>query len=58
MIMTPEEVDELLNPPLEITNIKLFDAGECIVCMDINSEIIFIPCGHKCVCINCYDVIK
>ena len=57
--MTYDEINNLLNSPItDISNMKIFDAGECIVCMEVNSEIIFIPCAHRCVCNNCYQEIK
>ncbi|XP_045760973.1 E3 ubiquitin-protein ligase LRSAM1-like [Maniola jurtina] len=27
--------------------------GECVVCMDAKSEIVFVPCGHMCCCQPC-----
>ena len=27
----------------------------CIICFTNNPEIIICPCGHKCICILCYD---
>ena len=56
--MTSDEVNNLVNPVIDITNMKIFDADECIICMDVNSEVIFIPCAHRCVCVNCYSSIK
>jgi hypothetical protein len=31
----------------------VFESSECVICMDKQSEIIFIPCGHFCICLNC-----
>ncbi|CAK1599697.1 unnamed protein product [Parnassius mnemosyne] len=27
--------------------------GECVVCMDAKSEVVFVPCGHMCCCQSC-----
>ncbi|XP_059616470.1 E3 ubiquitin-protein ligase LRSAM1-like [Phlebotomus argentipes] len=29
--------------------------AECVICMDEKVEIIFIPCGHLCVCSGCHN---
>ena len=57
-VISEEEVNHLLNPVIDISTIKIFDCVECVICMDINSEVIFIPCAHRCVCVKCYDEIK
>ena len=36
----------------EKKNIYIVDT-ECSICMDENSDQVFIPCGHVCVCKNC-----
>ena len=33
------------------------EAGECVVCMDEENTHTFVPCGHKCVCKRCADMI-
>lgn len=33
----------------DLSNIQ----NECVVCMEIESEIVFLPCGHLCCCNNC-----
>jgi len=58
IIMSEEEVNHLLNPVIDISMMKIFDCDECVVCMEVNSEVIFIPCAHRCVCVKCYDNIK
>ncbi|XP_055687768.1 E3 ubiquitin-protein ligase LRSAM1-like isoform X2 [Lutzomyia longipalpis] len=30
-------------------------AAECVICMDEKVGIIFIPCGHLCVCLECHQ---
>ncbi|CAH0722483.1 unnamed protein product, partial [Brenthis ino] len=27
--------------------------GECVICMDTKSEVVFVPCGHMCCCQSC-----
>lgn len=27
--------------------------GECVICMDDQSEVVFVPCGHMCCCSEC-----
>ena len=44
--METDEINKLLNPIIDISTIKIFNAEECIICMNDNSSIIFIPCGH------------
>jgi len=33
--------------------IQTFKTGECVVCLERKSEIIFLPCGHLCCCLRC-----
>jgi len=41
-------------PPDPAQNIiQTFKTGECVVCMEKKSEIIFLPCGHLCCCLGC-----
>ena len=42
----------------DISNLKIYDIAECVVCLSIPSSIIFIPCAHMCVCNDCYQGIK
>ena len=32
--------------------------GECAVCMDSANTHVLVPCGHKCVCAGCAELIK
>ncbi|XP_039286981.1 E3 ubiquitin-protein ligase LRSAM1 isoform X2 [Nilaparvata lugens] len=34
------------------------DGCSCIVCMEGAYEVVFIPCGHLCVCVNCASYLK
>ncbi|CAH2989981.1 unnamed protein product [Chilo suppressalis] len=27
--------------------------SECVICMDCNCEVVFVPCGHMCCCLIC-----
>jgi hypothetical protein len=44
-------------------NIKVFDngddcIGECVICMCETSSVIFLPCAHRCTCVECYSQLK
>ena len=41
--------DEASAPPLE----ESFFEPECVICMSKDCKVLFIPCGHICVCIDC-----
>jgi ferredoxin-fold anticodon binding domain-containing protein len=43
---------------VDISTLKIFDIGDCVVCLSVPSSIIFIPCAHMCVCSDCYNGIK
>lgn len=32
---------------------KESECNECVICMDKQYQVVFIPCGHLCVCPNC-----
>jgi len=32
--------------------------GECSVCLDAANSHVLVPCGHKCVCETCAEMIK
>lgn len=36
-------------PPLE----NQFTEAECVVCLNSRCEVVFLPCGHVCVCAKC-----
>ena len=33
-------------------------AGECAVCLDATNSHVLVPCGHKCVCAKCAELIR
>jgi hypothetical protein len=56
VLMTEEEKENYLNTDItrtDLSTVKIYDAGECIICMECESSVVFIPCGHKCVCSGC-----
>lgn len=36
-------------------HIKLYEATECIICLNTKPNVIFDRCMHSCYCVNCYD---
>lgn len=38
-------------PPIDVNN--SYNTSECVICMDQNCQVIFVPCGHYCCCANC-----
>lgn len=58
-VMTEQEKQQLLNPPtVDISNIRIFDAGDCVICLSVASSIVFLPCAHRCLCSDCNSVLK
>lgn len=48
-------------PSTEAGNIKVYDVSddpECVICLDGIKTLVFIPCGHFCVCDICYNSLK
>ena len=43
---------------IDISNMKIYDEFECVICLTENTSLIFIPCAHCCVCNSCYETIK
>ncbi|XP_059404128.1 E3 ubiquitin-protein ligase LRSAM1-like isoform X2 [Carassius carassius] len=41
------------NTPLTPTSPERFSSSECVVCMEHESQVIFLPCGHVCCCQTC-----
>jgi hypothetical protein len=60
VVMTDQEKHAFLNPPAPtiLTPNKIYDAGDCVVCLSITTSITFIPCGHRCVCATCNVTLK
>lgn len=57
-ILNPEESQKYKNTKLEnvdISNLKLYEVAECVICFSEPSSIIFIPCAHMALCNTCYN---
>ena len=35
-------------------NLKTFTLSECVICMSVPPDQVFLPCGHVCACSDCY----
>lgn len=47
-------IQKYKNKILNLENqLKLKKENKCSICMENDSEYIFIPCGHFCICANC-----
>jgi len=47
------------NPELEIPDdMQIFEIPECVICLSEPSNIIFLKCGHYCVCVDCNKQLK
>jgi len=60
-IMTEAEKQIYLHPVSEGANhenIRIFDAGDCVICLGLTSSVVYVPCGHKCVCVACSVALK
>ncbi|XP_043490704.1 E3 ubiquitin-protein ligase LRSAM1-like isoform X3 [Polistes fuscatus] len=53
----PEEASTSYNQP-EIDIAKSINTAECVVCLDLQCEVIFLPCGHLCCCSNCANMVS
>ena len=38
----------------DLTEKKVYTTDECLICMAAKPMIVFIPCHHHIVCMNCY----
>lgn len=43
---------------IDLATFKVYEVIECVVCLSVESNVIFIPCAHRCVCNDCYSGIK
>lgn len=53
----PEEASTSYNQP-ELDIVKSINTAECVVCLDLQCEVIFLPCGHLCCCSNCANMVS
>lgn len=37
---------------------RVYEIPECCICMDNESNMVFVPCGHLCICTSCADTIR
>ena len=42
----------------KLKNTKIFEVTKCIICLENNTNSIFLPCGHKCTCYNCSNKLR
>ncbi len=42
----------------KLLHTRIFLVNECVICLNNNTNIIYLPCGHKCNCIECYSDLK
>lgn len=58
--MTEQEVQQIISPTpsVDFAGMTIFDAGECVICLSAESEYVFIPCAHSCICGPCNDQLK
>ncbi|XP_042896369.1 E3 ubiquitin-protein ligase LRSAM1 isoform X2 [Parasteatoda tepidariorum] len=55
----PEEMRVPSAPPFSPdTESKLWCHTECVICMDLHTSIVFLPCGHVCCCQKCSEGIE
>jgi hypothetical protein len=58
-VITKEQAELLMRPEeVDISTIKIFDAGECVIFLSSASTIVFLPCAHRCTCAECARVLK
>jgi len=51
---------KVLDEPIP-DDIKIYSVGKCIICFDKDTEtemVVYIPCGHECMCIECDGSVK
>ncbi|XP_033340246.1 E3 ubiquitin-protein ligase LRSAM1 isoform X2 [Megalopta genalis] len=41
----------------EHNTMQTINTAECVICLDLQCEVIFLPCGHLCCCSNCANMI-
>ncbi|XP_031826481.2 E3 ubiquitin-protein ligase LRSAM1 isoform X2 [Nomia melanderi] len=38
--------------------IQSINTAECVICLDLQCEVIFLPCGHLCCCSGCANMVS
>lgn len=41
-----------------LDTINVYKVSECIICMTNNTNITITPCGHHCMCAECYEQMR
>ncbi|XP_066147793.1 E3 ubiquitin-protein ligase LRSAM1-like isoform X2 [Euwallacea fornicatus] len=49
----PEAEENEASAPPPPDDVKAITTVECVICLDIECQVIFVPCGHFCCCSNC-----
>lgn len=39
---------------IDLSSLHVYEVVECVICMCEQSQLIFVPCGHRCCCSECY----
>lgn len=42
----------------ECNTIQSINTAECVICLDLKCEVIFLPCGHLCCCSGCASMVS
>ncbi|CAK9828859.1 E3 ubiquitin-protein ligase LRSAM1 [Anthophora retusa] len=42
----------------EYNTTQSINTAECVICLDLQCEVIFLPCGHLCCCSGCANMIS
>ncbi|XP_033195193.1 E3 ubiquitin-protein ligase LRSAM1 isoform X1 [Bombus vancouverensis nearcticus] len=42
----------------EYNDTQSINTAECVICLDLQCEVIFLPCGHLCCCSGCANMIS
>jgi hypothetical protein len=46
------------NIEYNLSELKIYEISECVICMSEPSSVIFIPCAHRATCNDCYQGLK
>lgn len=50
--------DETIRQNMQVQVDRVYEIPECCVCMDGESTMVFVPCGHLCVCAECANALR
>ncbi|XP_017763784.1 PREDICTED: E3 ubiquitin-protein ligase LRSAM1-like isoform X2 [Eufriesea mexicana] len=53
----PEEACTSSNDQ-EYNTTQSINTAECVICLDLQCEVIFLPCGHLCCCSGCANMVS